>query len=91
MAFMDWNGTIGTLVLSSVETTTGSLILSLLILMVFILAIALVFGIKLEYTSILILPLVLGYTSYYGDFVALLFTILVYIAFIITKNFIFSR
>lgn len=89
MTFVNWDDTIGIVLGNATTTTTGSLFLTFLIIMVIILAMALMFGIKLEFTAILILPLLLGLASYYGDFIALLLAVLAYLSMIITKNFIF--
>lgn len=90
MFFINWSQTVGVIIANSTEYNTGSIFLSLMILLVMILAFALMFGIKLEYTSIIVLPLLLGYMAYYSDFVAVGICILIYLAFVMTKNFLFK-
>lgn len=89
MTFINFNETIGIIIGNATTTTTGSLFLTLLLIVLFFIAIAIVFGIRLEYTAIIIIPLVMGYAAYYSEFVALLLVLLIYLAFIMTKNFIF--
>lgn len=90
MMFINWSQTMGVILAKSTEYNTGSIFLSLMILLVMILAFALMFGIKLEYTAILILPLLLGYMAYYSDFIAVGTCIFIYLALILTKNFLFK-
>lgn len=90
MAFINWTESVGIIMANATTTTTGSLFITLLVVLLFILAMALMFGIELEYTAILVLPLMLAYMSHYSDFVAPGFVILLYMAFIITKNWLFK-
>jgi len=86
--FMNCTDTIGIILGTASQETTGSVFLTLFILMLFLMAIALIFGIKLEYTAIIILPLLMGYMAYYSEFMAVGVVILIYLAIIFTKNFI---
>lgn len=88
MAFINQTGLIGVWLGNSTTYTTGSIFLSLFILLVVLLAIAFLFRIRLEYTAILILPLLISYMAYYAEFIAVGTIILIYLAIIITKNFI---
>jgi len=88
--FINWTGTIGKILIAGTEGVTGSLFSTLLLIMIFIFIICMMFSIALEYTAILILPLCLACASYYSNFVAPLTVILIYISFIITKNWIFK-
>lgn len=91
MVFINTTETIGIILGNASTTTTGSLFLTLLLVLVFLFAICILFGIKLEYTAILLLPLLLGYMAYYGDFVAIGMIFLIYLAILLTKNFIFDK
>lgn len=86
--FINTTETIGIIIGTASEVTTGSLFLTLMLLLVFLVAFGLLFGIKPEYISILILPYCLACMAYYSDFVAPGGTILIYVAFILTKNYI---
>lgn len=87
--FINGSQTIGIIMGRSVAYTTGSMILSLLIVVIIIITMAMMFQIKLEWTAILILPLLLGYMTYYSEFVAIGSVILIYLAIVFTKTFIF--
>lgn len=90
MVFINWTESIGIVIGNSTQYTTGSMFLTLLMVLIIILAMALMFGIKLEFTVILVLPLVLGYMAYYSEFIATGMILLFYIGFLITKNFLFK-
>ena len=90
MTFINWDGTIGIILGNATTTTHGSLFLTFLLIIVFFLAMALMFGIRLVCCLIFVLPLCLGIASFYSDFLALLLSMLVYLSFILTKNFIFK-
>lgn len=81
---------IGIIIGSSTSTTFGSMFMTLFFILMLLMGVALLFGIKLEFTAILILPLVLGYMAYYSEFLATGIILLIYISIIITKNFIFK-
>ena len=85
--FLNETGIIGTILQTGTTTTTGSLFLSLLILVIIIIAVALMFQIPLEFTSILILPLLLSVMAYYSKFLAVGGVIFIYLAFIVTNRF----
>lgn len=89
--FIDCTGIIGILIGQATEVTTGSLFITFLIIMMAIMSVAFMFRIPLEYTSLLILPLILGYAAYYTGWVAALAAILIYLAILITKNFILVK
>jgi len=79
---------IGQVITQTSQNLTGSLFITLLFLIFVIMAIALIFGIALEYTFIIVLPLVLSCMAFYGDFFATGSVMLIYLAIILTKNFI---
>lgn len=86
--FINTTETIGILIGTATEVTTGSLFLTLFIILLLVMAIAMLFQIPLEFTSILVLPLLLTYMAYYSDWVALGLALFFYIAFIMAKRFI---
>jgi hypothetical protein len=89
-AFLNCTETIGLIIGQGTTSTTGSLFLTFFFVLLIILAVAMLFGIQMEYTAIIILPLLLGYMSYYSEFIAFGALILIYLALILTKNFIFK-
>lgn len=86
--FLNCTEVVGQIVISTTDYTTGSLFLTFLFVMLFLVAISMAFQIKLEYTSIVILPLLLGYMAYYSEFIGIGSVILIYFSILITKNFI---
>lgn len=90
MAFINATGTLGVILGSSTTTTTGSLFISLLMLLIILIVVAMFFGIRMEYISVIVLPLLLAYAGYYQNFVAPLGVVLIYLATIITKVWIFK-
>lgn len=86
--FLNTTETIGVLIGTATQVTTGSLFLTLLIVILVLLAVAMMFGIQLEFTAIIILPLLLSYMAYYAEFVGIGSVILIYLALVFTKRFI---
>lgn len=89
MAFINWTESVGIVIGNATQYTTGSMFLTLLFILMILIGLALMFGIKLEFTAILILPLMLGYMAYYSEFVAVGMVIIIYLGLLITKNFLF--
>lgn len=90
MIFLNMSNSIGILIGTATETTTGSIILTLGIVLLVVMAIALMFGIPLEFTMILCLPLMFSYMAFYGNYVAIGSVMLIYLALVFTKRFIFK-
>jgi len=70
---------------------TGSLFLSLLFIMILLIVFALLFRIPLEFTAVLILPLLIVISAYDGAFMSVLGTFLIYLGVLFGKHFIFSK
>jgi len=87
-AFLNCTETIGKVFATGTDTTTGSIFMTLLVLLFVILAIAVMFGIPIEYTAVLVLPLLLAYTAFVSDFASILVITLLYLGVIVAKNFI---
>jgi len=88
--FIDSTGVIGIIMGAGTVVTTGSLFVSLFLVLMFLFALCLVFSIEFEYSAILLLPMLLGYASYYKEFIAPLGVLLIYLAMIFTKKFLFK-
>lgn len=89
MVFINWTESIGIVIGNATQYTTGSMFLTLMAILMLLIGLALMFGIKLEFTSLLILPLLLGYMAYYTEFIATGGVIIIYLGLLITKNFLF--
>jgi hypothetical protein len=85
---LNCNDTIGQTIVAMTTQTTGDLFITLLFSLIILLAIAMLFGIRLEYTAILILPLLLAFMVVTKDFFAVGSVILIYLAIVLTGNFI---
>jgi hypothetical protein len=88
--FINQTETIGIILGQANTTTTGSLFATLLLILIFLLALCLLFRISFEWASILLLPLMITYASYYSNLYAPLGITLIYLSMILTKNFIFK-
>ncbi len=88
--FLNTSQIIGVIIETGTTQTTGSIILSLAIILLVLLAICFMFGIPLEFSAILVLPLLLGVMAHYGNFTAVGVIFLIYIALVFTKKFLFK-
>lgn len=82
------NDIIGQVIISITTQTTGDLFITMLMAVAALMAIALMFNIKLEYTAILILPILLALMGITKEFIAFGVIIIIYLATILTANFI---
>lgn len=90
MVFINMTETIGVIIGTASSTTTGSLFMTLLIVLLLLMAVAMFFGIQLEYLTIIILPYLLAVASEYNNFVAPLGVALIYLATVLTKLWLFK-
>lgn len=90
MVFLNTTETIGQIIGNANTTVTGSLIVTLMIIFILVIAMAIMFGIPLEYTAILVFPLALAYASYFKEFLGPIAIIIFYLVIIFTKSFIFK-
>jgi len=86
MAFLTTNGTME-LAIAGMTTFTGSIFLSLLMIVLIIVAIGLAFPLPMEWTAIFIMPLLLTLMAYDASFYPAGGVFLLYMAFIIAYNF----
>jgi hypothetical protein len=82
--------TLGIIIGTGTQTTTGNLFMTLLFILIVLLAIGMFFGIAIEYISIVLLPYLLAVASNYSNFIAPLGVFLIYLSLILTKNFLFK-
>lgn len=90
MVFLNMTETIGIILGNASTTTTGSLFLTLFLVMLLLIVVSIFFGIQLEYISIILLPYLLAVAGQYQNFVAPLGVVLIYLATIVTKVWIFK-
>lgn len=90
MDFINATGTIGTIMSSGTSTLTGSVVATLFFILLFLIVMALMFGIPLEFLVVVILPLCIGIASYYSNFVLPVVIIILYVSSIIAKNWLFK-
>ena len=83
-------GTMGLILIAGTESLTGSIFLTLLLILLILFCFAIAFNIPLEFTLIIFLPLVFGYMSFYSEFVATGSILLIVLAVMVTKNFLFK-
>lgn len=88
--FINQSGTVGTIMQSGTETLTGSMTATLLFILLFLVVMAMSFGVPLEFISVIILPFCISIGAYYGTFMMPLIVLLIYISSIIAKNWLFK-
>lgn len=88
--FINQTGVIGTIMESGTNSLTGSMVATLFFILMFLITIALVFGIPLEFMAIIILPFCLAVGSYYSNFYIPIILIIIFVASIIAKNWLFK-
>lgn len=86
--FLNCTDTIGIILGSTTQYTTGDLFMTFLIIMLVLCALCLMIGLRLEYSMIIILPLLLSYMGYYSAFDSIGIVILLYLSIVMTYNFI---
>lgn len=87
--FINQSGIIGQILRSGTTGITGNLTATLLLILAFLLVLCIMFSIPLEFAGVIVLPFCLTVAAYYGDFYAPLVTIIVFLASIIAKNWLF--
>lgn len=87
---LDTTGLIGTILSAITSNITGSLYLTTLLIALFLLALTFLFGIPIEITAILLLPLHLGFLACLGtDWLGITGTVLIYLGILLGKNLFF--
>jgi len=88
--FINESGIIAQIMQSGTHTITGSMYLTIFIVLIFLIIICMMFSIPLEFLSIIILPFCISIMAYYSNFIAPVGVILIYLTTIITKNWLFK-
>lgn len=89
MFFINETGVIATIMAAGTQTLTGSMVATLFLILIVLFAIAIMFRIPLEYLAIIILPFCLSIGAYYSSFMIPIIVILIYLAMILAKNWLF--
>lgn len=87
---MNQTDVIGRIVGSGTNTLTGSMVATLFFILLFLMVVAFMFGIPLEFLAIIILPFCLAIGSYYTNFYIPIIIIVIFVASIIAKNWLFK-
>lgn len=85
--FINESGTIGIIFEAVTNNVTGSAYLTLLGFMIIIILFFMLFRVPIEFTAILILPMCIIFMSFFGEFLVIGLTLLMYIGLLIAKNF----
>lgn len=88
--FINETGIIGQIIQAGTENLTGNIVATLFMILLFLIVLAMMFQIPLEFLSILILPMCLSIGAYYSNFIIPITIIILYIAAIISKNWLFK-
>ena len=86
MVFYNETGTFGIMISYMNTDVTGSLFLTLLFMVLAVLAICALFRIPIEFSAILVLPLLLVMMAYVGEFLAIGGIFLIYLGILFAKN-----
>lgn len=89
MAYLNTSGPVGIMLEYFTYNVTGSLFLTLLALILFLIFIAMALNIPVEWTSLFVIPLLLVSVSSQGDLWSILGALLIFLSFIFAKRFIF--
>lgn len=84
------NNTIGMILGNASTSMTGNLFLTIFIIIIILFAIALMFGIPLELTAVIIFPMIIAAAGYYHEFVSMAIILFFYFGVIIAKRWIFK-
>lgn len=88
--FINASETIGLILAAGTTSITGSMVATLFMILLFLMVIALMFGIPLEFMSILVLPFCIVVAAYYGNFMVPVIIILAFVSMLIAKNWLFK-
>jgi len=87
--FINVTGSIGQIISAGTINVTGSVVATLLLVLVFLVIVCVMFGIPLEFASVLLIPFCISVGAYYSNFLGPLIIILIYVSTLIAKNWIF--
>lgn len=88
--FINQSGTIYTILNAITYNVTGDIFTTFLLIMLCLLFLGLALRIPLEFTSLLILPLLLIIMAYSGQYIQIGGIIVIYLSIVLAKNFFFN-
>jgi hypothetical protein len=83
------SGIIGQVIDAGTNTITGEILGTLLLILILLFVVSLMFGVPLEIFALIVLPLSIVFASYYASFHIITVCILVILALIVGRNFLF--
>jgi hypothetical protein len=89
MLFLNTTGAIGQIITGGTTNITGTVVGTLIFILIFLMAICILFGIPLEFSSVLVFPYILAVGAFYGQFMLPLVLLTIFLTIIIGKNFMF--
>lgn len=88
-SFINQSSAIGLILESGTKTMTGSMAMTLIIILLFMMALCMLFMIPLEFGGIFILPYITACSAYYGVFWVPAIMFVIYFAGILARHFFF--
>lgn len=88
--FINSTGVIAQIMESGTQNLTGGIIATLFMILLFLILVAMMFQIPLEYLAVLILPFCLAVGAYYSTFIIPITIIILYLSSILAKNWIYK-
>jgi hypothetical protein len=88
--FINQTETIGVILSAGTSTLTGSMVATLLFILLFLMTMAFMFGIPLEFLAVIILPFCIACVTVYGNFWLPIVVIILFVGSIIAKNWLFK-
>jgi len=83
-------GSLGVILSAGTLSLTGSMVATLFLILMFLIAIAMMFRIPLEIIALLVLPFCLGVGAYYSNFMIVIVGILAFLSMMLAKNWLFK-
>ena len=83
--FLNETGIMGVILISLTDNVTGSLFLTLLLILVTILSFCFLFRIPIEWSAVIVMPLLITFATIQGEFVSILGIFLIYMGVIFAK------
>lgn len=90
MVFINTSDIVGQILDAGTQNATGDMMATLLLVLLILVVLCFMFQIPLEFASVILLPICLASASYYSDFFKPLIVILIYVAMILAKHWIFK-
>lgn len=88
--FINQTESIGIIIQAATQNLTGDIVGTFFLILLCIMALAIMFGIPLEFTAIIVLPLCIVIGAFYSNFMIAVAGIVLFLAFILAKNTFFN-